>query len=231
MHRSANIADMIKKAPTAIVLFDLLRDARTDLTKRRLSERRKLLEKLVGSGNQTIRLSESSSSPLRMLGRARRGGWEGLIAKRLDAPYQPGKRSRDWVKLKLQHRAEFVVVGYTDPRHSREHFGARLLGYFDARGRLCYVGNVGADFDRESLREISAALARYARKTSPFGDQLKGEKVVHWVAPKLVVEVKFTEWTTDGKLRQPTFLGVRDDKPAKDVHREAESVQQWAQEI
>ena len=166
-----------------------------------------------------------------MLGRARRGGWEGLIAKRLDARYASGKRSRDWLKLKLQHRAEFVVGGYTDPRRSREHFGALLLGYFDAHRELRYVGNAGAGFDRATLRDLGAALARLERRKSPFADAFRSSDRVHWVAPKLVVEVKFTEWTADGKLRQPTFLGLRDDKAAKDVHRERESVQHWAQEL
>jgi bifunctional non-homologous end joining protein LigD len=231
LHRATGVDEMVKQSPAAIVLFDLLRDGRTDVTKRPLLERRERLEALVGSGDRTIRLSDSSSSPRRMLGRARRGGWEGVIAKRTASSYVPGARSRDWLKLKLQHRAEFVVGGYTDPRRSREHFGALLLGYFDARGRLCYAGNMGGGFDRESLSEVAAKLTRLARRRSPFADALKTSDRVHWVAPKLVVEVKFAEWTTDGKLRQPIFLGVRDDKAATDVHRERDSVQQWAQEI
>lgn len=231
MHRSSGIDALVKKAPAAIVLFDILRDGRTDLTKRPFHERRARLEKLVGKGDKTIRLSKSSSSARRMLSMARRGGWEGLIAKRADAKYASGKRSRDWLKLKLQHRAEFVVGGYTDPRRSREHLGALLLGYFDARGRLCYVGNAGAGFDRATLRQLGASFARIARKTSPFADLPGSSERVHWVAPSVVVEVKFTEWTSDGKLRQPTFLGVRDDKAARDVHRERESIQQWAQEL
>jgi bifunctional non-homologous end joining protein LigD len=231
MHRSKGVDGMIRRAPAAIVLFDLLRDGRADLTRRPLAERRARLEALIGLRSDTIRLSESSSSSRRMLGRARRGGWEGVIAKRLDSRYVPGARSRDWLKLKLQHRAEFVVGGYTDPRRSREHFGALLLGYFDERGRLCYVGNMGGGFDRESLRDVAAKLARLARKRAPFAEDVKTNDQVHWVAPKLVVEVKFAEWTADGKLRQPIFLGVRDDKAAEDVHRERESIQQWAQEI
>ena len=167
-----------------------------------------------------------------MLGRARRGGWEGVIAKRSDSRYVPGARSRDWLKLKLQHRAEFVVGGYTDPRRSREHFGALLLGYFDARGRLRYAGNMGGGFNRESLGDMSRPARRDStREASPFAERGQTSEPAHWVAPKLVVEVKFAEWTADGKLRQPIFLGVRDDKAREDVHRERESVQQWAQEI
>lgn len=231
LHRSSGVETAAKRAPAAIVLFDLLRVGRTDLMKRPLGERRARLEEIVGAGSQMVRLSEASSSSRRMLGRARRAGWEGVIAKRTDSRYAPGVRSRDWLKLKLQHRAEFVVGGYTDPRRSREHFGALLLGYFDARGKLRYAGNMGGGFDRSSLREVAAALEALHRDHSPFADAIEGTARVHWVAPRLIVEVKFAEWTADGKLRQPIFLGVRDDKAARDVHRERESVQQWAQEL
>lgn len=230
LHRSRGIEAMVASAPAAIVLFDLLRAGRADLMRLPLAERRARLEAIVGDDHKTVRLSESSSSGRRMIGRARRAGWEGVIAKRLDSRYVPGARSRDWVKLKLQHRAEFVVGGYTDPRASREHFGALLLGYFD-RGRLRYAGNMGGGFDRQSLGEVAAKLRPIERKRSPFADDVKTSEGVHWVAPKLLVEVKFAEWTSDGKLRQPIFLGLRDDKPAKDVHRERESIQQWAQEL
>lgn len=231
LHRSRGIEAIAAKAPAAIVLFDLLRDGRADLMRLPLAERRARLEAIVGDARKTIRLSESSSSARRMIGRARRSGWEGVIAKRLDSRYVPGARSRDWVKLKLQHRAEFVVGGYTDPRSSREHFGALLLGYFDRRRRLCYAGNMGGGFGRQSLADVAAKLRPITRKRSPFADEVKVTGGVHWVAPKLVVEVKFAEWTSDGKLRQPIFLGLRDDKAAKDVHRERESIQQWAQEL
>lgn len=231
MHRSADIDTMVKRAPAAIVLFDFLRDGRVDLTTIPLSERRRRLEALVGKGSKAVRMSESSSSARAMLGRARRGGWEGVIAKRRESRYVPGARSRDWLKLKLQHRAEFVVGGYTDPRRSRAHFGALLLGYFDSDGQLRYAGNMGGGFNRESLRDVATKLARLGRNRSPFSDLATSSERVHWVAPRLVVEVKFAEWTADGKLRQPIFLGVRDDKAPEDVHRERESVQHWAQEL
>ncbi len=231
LHRASGIRAMVRSAPAAIVLFDFLRDGRTDLTRLPLSDRRARLQELLGgSHDKHIQISESSSSGRRMLARARRGGWEGIIAKRLDARYRPGVRSRDWLKLKLQHRTEFVVGGYTEPRLSREHIGALLLGYFDKK-KLHYVGHTGGGFDRESLRDMSRRLKAIERKTSPFVERITTNEPAHWVAPKVVVEVKFAEWTADGKLRQPIFLGVRDDKRASDVHRERESVQQWAQDI
>lgn len=232
MHRTSGVGAAVASAPAAIVVFDLLRDGRTDLARRPWTERRAALEGLLaGRVDDRIRMSESSRSASRMLGRARRGGWEGLIAKRVDAPYVSGARSRDWRKLKLQHRAEFVVGGFTDPRLSRQFLGALLLGYFDAKGRLRYAGSMGGGFDRASLADMHHRLTRIERKTSPFAEAVRTRERAHWVAPKLVVEVKFAEWTADGKLRQPIFLGVRDDKDARDVHRETESVQQWAQEI
>lgn len=232
LHRSVGVDAMVERAPAAIVLFDILRDGRADLTRLPLSDRRRRLEELLQDvDDNRIRISDSSSNGRRMVAKARRGGWEGVIAKRLDSPYRPGVRSKDWLKLKLQHRAEFVVGGFTEPRKSREHIGALLLGYFDAKERLHYVGLTGGGFNRESLKDMARRLHRIERKASPFVEALRTSEPVHWVAPRVVVEVKFAEWTADEKLRQPIFLGVRDDKPARDVHREKESVQEWAQEI
>src|SRR5579884_1453499 len=231
-HRKQSIADAAKRHPAAIVLFDLLRDGRGDLTRRPLAERRARLETLLdGNDDKRIRISDASASGARMIAKARRRGWEGVIAKRLDSRYAPGTRSRDWLKLKLQHRAEFVVGGYTEPRRSRAYIGALLLGYFDRAGKLRYAGNMGGGFDRDSLKDMYDRLRPLERDTSPFDEKVKTPEPAHWVAPKVVVEVKFAEWTDDGRLRQPIFLGARDDKNARDVHREKESVQEWAQEI
>jgi bifunctional non-homologous end joining protein LigD len=162
-----------------------------------------------------------------MLARARRAGWEGIIAKRTDARYQPGARSDDWLKLKLQFRAEFVVGGFTEPRKSRPFLGALLLGAHDASGRLIYVGHMGGGFNREGLRAMRERLDKIERRTSPFAVAPRTNEPAHWVAPKLVVEIKFAEWTSDGRLRQPIFLGVRDDKDARDVTIEGVSMQRW----
>jgi bifunctional non-homologous end joining protein LigD len=160
-----------------------------------------------------------------MLERARDGGWEGVIAKRMDAPYEPGTRSRSWLKLKLESRQEFVVGGYTEPRNTREHIGALLLGYFD-RGRFIYVGHTGGGFTRAGLQQMYRRLRPLERKTSPFEETPKTNEKPHWVEPEVVVEVKFNEWTADGKLRQPIYLGTRDDKHAADVGLEPASMQE-----
>lgn len=229
---AAMIEEKVTASPTALVLFDVLADGRTNFLRRPLAERRAALERVLEANDDPrLRISESSTSGPRMIAKARRRGWEGVIAKHTESVYAPGARSRDWLKLKLQHRAEFVVGGYTEPRRSRENIGAVLLGYFDATGALCYVGHMGGGFNRASLRDMLARLRPLERKTSPFAESVRAKEPVHWVSPKAVVEVKFAEWTADGKLRQPIFLGVRDDKNARDVHKETESIQEWAQEI
>jgi bifunctional non-homologous end joining protein LigD len=151
------------------------------------------------------------------------------MAKRVDATYRPGARSRDWRKLKVERRQEFVVGGWTEPRRTRPHLGALLLGYHDDAGRLVYAGHAGGGFTHEGLRTMRARLERLerlARRTSPFAEPPDANETVHWVRPSVVVEVRFNEWTADGRLRQPIVLGVRDDKEARDVVREPESVQE-----
>ena len=225
----AEIAARAKTNPATLVAFDLLQEGDDVLIQQPWTERRRRLERLFGRTRPgTLRVSESTRTGSRMIARALRAGWEGVITKRTDAPYVPGARSRAWLKLKLQHRAEFVVGGFTEPRNSREYIGSLLLGYFDERGRFCYVGHSGGGFTRASLESMYHRLRRLERAKSPFEVAPRTNEKAHWVVPKVVVEVKFGEWTTAGKLRQPIFLGVRDDKDARDVHLERESVQRWA---
>jgi bifunctional non-homologous end joining protein LigD len=217
-------------APATLVAFDILRDGRAHLTSRPWSERRERLETLFAlaeSDDAALALSDTSTRGSTMLARARRAGWEGILAKRTDARYQPGARSDDWLKLKLQFRAEFVVGGFTEPRNSRPYLGALLLGAHDAAGKLIYVGHMGGGFDRAGLRAMRERLDRIERRTAPFAVAPRTNEPAHWVAPKLVVEVKFAEWTSDGKLRQPIFLGVREDKAPRDVTIEGVSMQRW----
>ena len=226
---AGEIARLSTEAPATLVVFDLLRDGRASLTTRPWSDRRARLETLFAtdSDDRALRISETSARGPTMLARARRAGWEGIIAKRIEARYQAGHRSDDWLKLKLQFRAEFVVGGFTEPRNSRPYLGALLLGAHDAAGRLIYVGHMGGGFNREALRQMRARLDKIERRTPPFQVAPRTNEPAHWVAPKLVVEVKFAEWTSDGRLRQPIFLGVREDKEARDVTIEGVSMQRW----
>jgi bifunctional non-homologous end joining protein LigD len=172
-----------------------------------------------------IRITESvEGDGAKMLEHARRHGWEGVIAKRTDAAYHPGLRSKSWLKLKIDYRQEFVVGGFTEPRNSRQHIGALLLGYFDG-DRLIYVGHTGGGFSGEALADMYRRLAPLEQSSSPFEEVPKTNERAHWVRPKIVVEVKFSEWTGDGKLRQPIYLGTRDDKKASEVGREGASMQ------
>jgi bifunctional non-homologous end joining protein LigD len=223
------IARLSVEAPATLVAFDLLRDGRATLTARPWTERRARLDALfaLAPSDPALVASDTSARGTTMLARARRAGWEGIIAKRTSAPYRPGTRSDEWLKLKLQFRAEFVVGGFTEPRKSRPFLGALLLGAFNDEGVLVYVGHTGGGFDHDGLRVMRARLDRLERRTAPFAEPPRTNEPAHWVAPKVVVEVKFAEWTGDGRLRQPIFLGVRDDKTARDVTIEGVSLQRW----
>ena len=214
-------------APAALILFDILADGEDDiLIKESWSERRAKLVKRVGKRvSPQLRVTESvEGDGKKMLDKARRQGWEGIIAKRIDSRYEPGTRSRNWLKLKIEFRQEFVIGGYTEPRNSREHIGALLLGYFD-KDRFIYVGHTGGGFTRKGLEEMHRRLKPLERKTSPFEETPKTNEKAHWVKPEIVVEVKFNEWTADRRLRQPIFLGLRDDKDPEEVGLEQRSVQ------
>jgi len=212
--------------PAALVLFDILMDGDEVLLREQWSERRARLVKRIGKHTtKQLWITDSiEGDGKKMLEKARRQGWEGVIAKRIDSVYEPGNRSRNWLKLKIEFRQEFVIGGYTEPRNSREHIGALLLGYFD-KDRFIYVGHTGGGFTRQGLEEMYKRLKPLEVKTSPFAETPKTNQKAHWVRPEVVVEVKFSEWTADRRLRQPIFLGVRDDKDAKEVGLEPTSVQ------
>ena len=213
-------------APASLVLFDILMSGDKVLLDKEWSERRaELLRQFEKATSDRIRITESiEGDGKKMLERARKQGWEGIIAKRTTSTYQPGERSKAWLKLKVEFRQEFVVGGFTEPRNSRQHLGALLLGYFD-HGRLIYVGHTGGGFTSQGLGEMYRRLEPLEQKTSPFAEVPHTNEKAHWVKPEIVVEVKFSEWTTDGKLRQPIYLGTRDDKNPEEVGREKQSVQ------
>jgi bifunctional non-homologous end joining protein LigD len=210
--------------PAALILFDLLRDGDDDVRGLPLAARRLRLQQRVRPGAATrrwIRLSEIVADDARaLLVRAKREGWEGLIAKEGQSPYHSGRRTPAWRKMKLLRQQEFVVGGWTEPRQSRQHFGALLVGYYDDAAALRWAGSVGTGFDQAELDRVAALLRTHETPKSPFADVFKTMERAHWVKPTLVVEVRFTEWTSDGLLRQPVYLGMRTDKKARDVRRE-----------
>jgi bifunctional non-homologous end joining protein LigD len=220
------IERLVASTPAALVLFDILVDGDDALIAKPWTERRARLLRLIGKRTSAhLWVTKSiDGDGKKMLERARRQGWEGIIAKRMGSIYEPGKRARHWLKLKIEFREEFVVGGYTEPRNAREYIGALLLGYFD-RNRFIYAGHTGGGFTRQGLSDMYNRLKPLVRKSSPFEETPKTNEQAHWVKPEVVVEVKFSEWTADRRLRQPIFVGLRDDKDAKDVEIEAASVQ------
>ena len=210
--------------PIVYYLFDLLEVEGEPIVDLPLSERRKRLEKLVDRRNRTVQFSESFDDGPALLAAAKERRLEGVMGKRLDSRYQPGRRSRDWLKFKAHAEQEFVIAGYTRGQGRREgSFGALVLGAYEG-GELGWVGNVGTGFDDAEIERLLKTLRPLARKTSPFAQEPKMPRVrkgdVLWVEPKLVAEVSFAEFTHDGRLRAPVYLGLRDDKDASEVRRE-----------
>jgi bifunctional non-homologous end joining protein LigD len=178
------------------------------------------LEVLVGKKSRTLRFSPVfATEPQALLEAVRQQGLEGIIAKRPGSLYEPDRRSGTWLKCKVHGEQEFVIGGFTPPKNSRPYFGAILVGYY--RGKeFVYCGKVGTGFDHATLTSLYAEFKKRETAKSPFANPPR-EKGVVWIKPQLVAQVRFAEWTHDGVLRQPVFLGLRKDKPAKEVVRDA----------
>jgi bifunctional non-homologous end joining protein LigD len=209
-------------ASTRYAIFDLLEQDGRSLMPRPLSERRVALERLIGRRTAPLfvsrRLVRDGKAAYR---EAKRLGWEGIIAKDERSPYQPGVRSPYWRKVKVRKESEFVIGGYTAPKGGRQHLGALLVGLYDGP-KLRYVGKVGTGFTQNTLDMLATKLARLRTEKSPF-DPPPPIRDATWVRPKLVAQIAYAEWTADGKLRQPAFLGLRTDKdPSECTWRDRE---------
>jgi bifunctional non-homologous end joining protein LigD len=208
------------EVPVYLYLFDVLWAGGRDVRPRPLRERKALLGGLLSFGGPLRFTEHRDTDGEAYYQDACWRGWEGIIAKRAESPYRPG-RTRDWLKFKCLNGQEFVIGGYTDPRGSRVGFGALLLGYYDADGKLRYAGKVGTGFDRRTLTSLHESLAALERPDPPFEPaRALPRSAVHWVQPRLVAQVGFSEWTADGELRHPRFQGLRRDKDPADVVRE-----------
>ncbi len=238
----ADVARSESSQPVALILFDILRDGDDDLRGLPLTERRARLEARFASRvSETIRLSEQvRGEGVAMQARAEAEHWEGLIAKDATAPYHSGKRSPAWRKLKILQSQELVIGGWTEPRQTRQYFGALLLGVYEtvdsrvttdprlttdsrlptADSRLLYVGHTGTGFNGAELARVAKLLKAREIKNSPFTSKIVTNERAHWVRPELVAQVRFTEWTADNKLRHPVYLGLREDKDPRTVVRE-----------
>jgi DNA ligase D-like protein (predicted ligase) len=206
-----------RPTPVFFYVFDILREDGEDVTAEPLRERKARLRRALSFEGPIRFTTHRNGDGEAFYEEACRKGWEGLIAKRADAPYTRG-RSRDWLKFKCSAEQELVIGGYTAPRGSRTDLGALLLGYYDG-DELRYAGKVGTGFTRETLHDLANRLAPLKRDRSPFADEVR-ERTATWVEPELVAQVGFSEWTRDHRLRHPRFLGLRDDKAAREVVRE-----------
>ena len=210
--------ELRRRIPVWFYAFDLLDLKGKDTRQLPLRERKALLAKAL-TFKDPLRFTEhreTSGEPYYR--EACRKGWEGIIAKHGDSIYASG-RSANWLKFKCINEQEFVIGGYTDPKGSRAGFGALLVGYYEA-GKLQFAGKVGTGYDDATLHSLHSKLSRLETKAPLFSSSDLPGRGVHWVTPKLVAQIAFGEWTRDGKLRQPRFLGLRFDKEAKEVVRE-----------
>jgi DNA ligase D-like protein (predicted ligase) len=204
--------------PVFFYLFDVLHVGDFDLTGVELRHRKAVLKRLLSYGGPLRFTQHRNRDGESLWNDACASGWEGVIAKRADSNYEH-RRSSNWLKFKCVNEQEFVIGGYTDPRGSRTGFGALLVGYYED-DRLRYAGKVGTGFDTTLLSSLARRLARLEQQEPPFDVGTLPRKGVHWVRPELVCQVGFSEWTQDGRLRHPRFLGLREDKPAREVVRE-----------
>ena len=222
-----------RESPVYLYAFDLLQLDGKTLIGLPLEARKNVLEELCAGADDPIRYSGAiGDDPNRLLEEVKRRGLEGIIGKQRNSIYEPGRRSGAWIKLKCVNEQEFVIGGYTPPQGARKHFGAILVGYYD-KSKLVFAGKVGTGFTAKSLATLHKKFQAEERPYCPFVDlpsKQNGEwvqgitpsmmKKMHWINPKYVAEIKFAEWTRDGKLRAPVFLGLREDKRAADVVRE-----------
>jgi bifunctional non-homologous end joining protein LigD len=222
-----------RKSPIYFYAFDLLQLDGKSLIGLPLEARKNVLEKLCADTGDPIRYSGAIGTDAnRLLEEVKRRGLEGIIGKQRNSVYEPGRRSGAWIKLKCVNEQEFVIGGYTPPQGARKHFGAILVGYYD-NNKLVFAGKVGTGFTAKSLSMLHKKFRNEERDDCPFvempskqnGEWVQGitpsmMRKMHWVNPKFVAEIKFAEWTRDGKLRAPVFLGLREDKKPTDVVHE-----------
>jgi bifunctional non-homologous end joining protein LigD len=215
------------EVPVLYYAFDLLYLDGYDWRKLPLEERKKKLASILVTGDSLRYSDHCERQGKALFEMAREKGLEGILAKKRDSIYQE-RRSNDWLKIKIRHRMECVIGGYTQPEGSRSHFGSIVLGLYDRQGRLVHVGQAGSGFNQKSLGEIWKMLQKRETKQKPFYGDVEALRKVTWVKPDLVAEIEYAEWTEGAnggsgpKLRAPVFLGLRDDKDPKECLLEGE---------
>lgn len=203
--------------PIQFCVFDVLSINGQNTCDLPLTDRKKLLKQLLSADNEVIKYSEHiSNDGIPFFEAARKNDLEGIMAKKADSQYYQGARTSEWLKIKLHKTTEAIIAGFTEPTGSRQHFGALVLGIMN-KGKLEYIGNTGSGFNTAGLSEMNRLMKPLIQKKSPFDEKIKTNMPVTWVKPFFVCEIKFTEWTKDGRLRHPIFLRLRDDKKANQV--------------
>ncbi len=200
-------------------VFDLLWYEGKDVRDLPLTDRKKLLKRILPKDSALVYCDHIEEQGRELYDQIKQAGLEGVMAKRNDSPYKSGARSEDWLKIKTHLRQEVVIGGFTEPRGSRKHLGSLLLGVYE-KNKLRYVGHSGGGLASEQLKSLRERLRALERPDSPFDKQPKPNAPVHWTDPKLLCEVTFSEWTPDHRMRQPKFIGLRDDKAATTVKAE-----------
>lgn len=204
--------------PLTFAAFDLLYADGKDLRKLPVEERKSMLERSIADPELVLYSKDVKGKGCALFAQAQNNRLEGIIGKRLGSTYEQ-KRTRDWVKIKAQLMQECVIGGFTEPRGSRKGFGSLLLGLYDGK-KFTYVGHAGTGFNTKLLASLTADLKKIERKESPFANKVDANTKPHWVKPQMVAEIRFTEWTRDGYMRQPAFMGLRLDKDPKACVRE-----------
>ncbi|HEV2447256.1 MAG TPA: non-homologous end-joining DNA ligase, partial [Candidatus Sulfopaludibacter sp.] len=213
-----SVAHLARSTPVVYFVFDLLYLDGYDLRGVALRDRKAMLHEVVTPGG-VLRISEAfPGAGAEMLEAARENGLEGLLAKHAGSRYE-SRRSRDWLKLKIVNEQEFVIGGFTVPQGDRSHFGALILGVYEA-GKLRWVGNVGTGFNQRSLADLYSRLSPLVIRECPFAERPKPDRGMTWVKPELVCQVKYANWTQEDHLRAPVYLGLRDDARPREVARE-----------
>jgi len=197
--------------PIQFQVFDCLEVDGKDITKKTLIQRKEILKNLLPESDIIKYCDHIEEEGTTLFEHASKMGLEGIIAKRSDSKYYQGKRSKEWLKIKNVNVDDFVIVGWTDPQKSRQYFGALMIAKKE-NGKLIYAGTVGTGFTDKSLKELHDKLKPISRKTSPMSMDIKETKDMHWVEPRYVCQVQYTEITADGNVRHPSFLGLRIDK-------------------
>jgi DNA ligase D-like protein (predicted ligase) len=222
LQRRMQISDPERARRTGVAVylyvFDILHLEGHDTRRLPQRTRKKLLRRALDFHGPVRFLSHRNRDGEKLYVDACRRGLEGLIAKQGESRYS-STRSADWLKLKCSHEQELVIGGFTAPHGKRTDFGALLVGYYED-GELRYAGKVGTGFDQRTLTDLGERMRKLERSDPPFADVHPVPKGTHWIAPRLVGEFAFSEWTRDGRLRHPRYLGLRNDKPPKQVVRE-----------